>query len=75
MNEAELESILKCLSAALEVFSKRSTPLTAAEITVKSMLMALHSQVEAQLDQERYPWQYDIKITTTKKAGESRPQE
>ena len=53
MTETEFERILKSLDAALEVFTNRDGALTAPEISVKSMLMALRKQVAAQLMVER----------------------
>ena len=53
MTETELQTILKSITAALEVFVKPERPLTAAEISLKSMLTVLRSQVTAQLEQER----------------------
>lgn len=53
MNEAELEEILTSLSAALKVYYKPNTTLSALEISLKSLLMVLHSQVAEQLQQLR----------------------
>lgn len=53
MNETELQTILKSINVALEVCLKPGRALTAAEISLKSMLMALRLQVSDQLEQER----------------------
>jgi len=53
MNEAELEEILKSLSSALKVYYHPKATLSALEISLKSLLMVLHSQVAEQLQQLR----------------------
>ena len=53
MNEAELEEILKSLNAALKVYYQPKATLSALEISLKSLLMVLHSQVAEQLQQLR----------------------
>ena len=49
MNEAELAEILKCLNGALKVFASRQHALKASEISLKSLLTVLQSQVASQL--------------------------
>lgn len=53
MTESELEEILRGLDVALEVYHDRHETLSAVEISLKSLLMVLHSQVAEQLQQAR----------------------
>lgn len=53
MTERELQRILKSLDDAIEVFQSQKGPLTAREISVKSMLLALRMQVHDQLTREK----------------------
>jgi hypothetical protein len=53
MTETELRNILKAIDTALESYKKYEGKLTAPEISVKSMLMAVRMQVAAQLMRER----------------------
>ena len=53
MTERELGRVVKSLDDAIEVFQLQKGPLTAREISVKSMLLALRVQVNEQLAQER----------------------
>lgn len=52
MVESELRIILKALDSALEVYHKHGGTLSAREISLKSMLMVIHTQVADQLSQE-----------------------
>ena len=49
MNETELEDILQSLDGALKVFANHKDALSASEISLKSLLTVLHSQVTSHL--------------------------
>ncbi|MEO6567137.1 MAG: hypothetical protein ABIO94_00115 [Opitutaceae bacterium] len=53
MTTLELNSVLACIDAAIEVFQRHEGKLSATEISVKSMLLVLRSQVTAQLNNEK----------------------
>ncbi len=53
MTESELGQMLQSIDAALEVFRSHKGPLTALEISAKSMLIAVRVQVVDQLSRER----------------------
>ena len=53
MTESELEEILKSLDTAIAVYGNPKGILSAAEISVKTMLMVLHAEVVEQLQHER----------------------
>lgn len=53
MSETELSSILSHIDGALEVYRKHEGQLTALEISFKSMLMAVRTQVVDQLSREK----------------------
>ena len=53
MTERELQRILKSLDDAIEVFQSQKGPLSAREISVKSMLLALRMQVNDQIQREK----------------------
>ena len=53
MTDRELTRILKSIDEALEVFRTQKGTLSAREISIKSMLHTLRSQVADQLSQER----------------------
>ena len=52
MTESELDRILKSIEAAIEVFRGHKGTLTASEISVKSMLLAMRLQVADQLHRD-----------------------
>jgi hypothetical protein len=53
MTEAEITEVLQALDAGLAVFEKHKGRLTGAEISVKSMLLALRVQLTEQLNRAR----------------------
>jgi hypothetical protein len=53
MSEPELQSILNCIDAALEVYRKHEGKLSALEISLKSMLMVVRAQAAEQLSREK----------------------
>ncbi|MEO7414511.1 MAG: hypothetical protein ABIZ81_14260 [Opitutaceae bacterium] len=53
MTTSELNSILACVDAAIEIFQRHEGKLSASEISVKSMLLVLRSQVAEQLTREK----------------------
>ena len=53
MTESELDRILKSIDDAIAVYQAHRGTLKAAEISVKSMLLALRAQLADQLNQER----------------------
>jgi len=53
MTERELTQVLKSIEAAIEVFQTQKSFLSAREISVKSMLLALQNQIRDQLAQQR----------------------
>ena len=53
MTEPELAEILKSLDTAIAVYRNPKGILSAAEISVKTMLMVLHAEVVDQLQHER----------------------
>ncbi len=52
MDENELRAILKQINDALDVYRKSEGKLTAAEISVKSMISAAGLQIARQLAQQ-----------------------
>ena len=53
MTENELEEILRGLNTALKVYHDRRETLSAVEISLKSLLMVLHSKIAEQLQETR----------------------
>ena len=53
MTEPELASILKCIDVAIDVYRNHKGALSAPEISVKSMLLVLRTQVADLLARER----------------------
>lgn len=45
LNRQECEELLRCLEMGLAVFGPKSTPLSASELQLKSMLSVLRSEV------------------------------
>ncbi|MEO7171635.1 hypothetical protein [Flavobacterium sp.] len=52
MTEGELERILISIDAALAVYEKHRGTLSAAEVSVKSMLIVVRAQIVARQKQE-----------------------
>jgi hypothetical protein len=50
MTVAELGCILKSIDAALEIYRRHQGPLTATEVSMKSMLSTLRSQMIQELE-------------------------
>jgi len=53
MSQAELVQLADSIDQALAVFKDHKPDLTAREVSVKSMLIAVNYQVRDQLQQER----------------------
>lgn len=49
MSDSQLRNVLKSVDVALDIYRKHEGALTAFEISVKSMLVVVRSQVAAQL--------------------------
>jgi DNA-binding IscR family transcriptional regulator len=52
MTDAELGQILKAIDSAIDIYRTHEGRLSAPEISVKSMLMAVRNQVAAQLQRK-----------------------
>jgi hypothetical protein len=50
MSDSQLRNVLNSIDAALEIYRKHEGALTAFEISVKSMLVVIRSQVAVQLN-------------------------
>lgn len=50
MSDSQLRNVLNSVDAALDIYRKHEGALTAFEISVKSMLVVIRSQVTAQMN-------------------------
>lgn len=50
MSDSQLRNVLNSVDVALDIYRKHEGALTAFEISVKSMLVVVRSQVSAQLN-------------------------
>ena len=55
MTQPELGSILKSIDQALEIYQRHQGPLSATEVSMKSMLLALRRQTIEELSAELSP--------------------